>query len=67
MVLSPDTSLQELMMLYPSAIEVLDRYGLGCASCIGAEFENLRDACNAHDIDPAVLMSDLDKVVNAHE
>lgn len=59
-----DTRLSDLVRLNPSAVDVLERYGLGCACCMGAEFETVRDACAAHEIDGEKLLADLGRVLD---
>lgn len=59
-----DTRLSDLVHLNPSIVDVLERYGLGCACCVGAEFETIRDACAAHEIDGEKLLADISRVLN---
>lgn len=62
-----DTPLRELMLLDNSVLDVLQQYGLGCASCIGAQFETLRDACSAHDLDGTEILGALNRALQSRE
>ena len=60
-----ETPLRELMLLDSSVLEVLQRYGLGCASCLGAQFETLNDACLAHNLDATMVLRDMNAALAA--
>ena len=62
-----DTPLRELMLLDSSVLDVLQEYGLGCASCLGAQFETLRDACSAHDLDGTELLGALNRALASRD
>ncbi len=60
-----DTPLRELMLLDESVLNVLQKYGLGCASCLGAQFETLHDACVAHNLDGAQVVIEMNAALAA--
>lgn len=60
---TPDTKLSDLLQASPSVVGVLHAHGLGCAACLGAQFETVRDAARAHEIDMNVLIQELSVAV----
>ena len=62
-----DMPLRELMLLDPSIIEVLQHYHLGCASCLGAQFETLKDACVAHGLQSEEVLMRLNEALAASD
>lgn len=65
--ISLDMPLCELMLLDSSLLDVLARYGLGCAACLGAQFETLRDACMAHNLDAEAVLTELNRALSQGE
>lgn len=60
-----DTPLRELMLLDKSVLNVLQKYGLGCASCLGAQFETLNEACLAHNLDGDMVVIEMNAALAA--
>lgn len=58
-IVTPDTPLRDLLACAEEVLDVLARYDLDCAACVGATFGTVRDACIAHDIDVKSLTDDL--------
>lgn len=53
------TPVRDILNGHPDAVEILERYGLECAGCIGSEYETVRDVCLVHDISLDLLLSEL--------
>lgn len=66
-VITPDTPIRDVLVQNEKVLDVLALHGLGCAACIGAQFETIRDACAAHDIDVKKLTDDLTAALAASE
>lgn len=60
-----DTPLRQLMLLDKSVLNVLQKYGLGCASCLGAQFETLNEACLAHNLDGDMVVIEMNAALAA--
>lgn len=60
-----DTPLRELMLLDKSVLNVLQKHGLGCASCLGAQFETLNEACLAHNLDGDMVVIEMNAALAA--
>lgn len=55
-------SIEEVVKKYPETISVFEEYGLGCAGCQAALFENIEQGAEVHGIDVEALIADLNKV-----
>jgi len=58
-MVSKDTNLWELIQKEPGAREVLVKHGLHCGECMGATDETLEQAAQAHNLDLAKLLEEL--------
>ncbi len=54
-----DMSIGEALQAHPQAIEVFNKYHMGCFSCMGATAESVESGALMHGIDLDALMSDL--------
>lgn len=61
--LREDTPLFDLLRAYPSAVEVLRKYGLECCDCMGIEGESVGKAARAHGIDASRLLEELNALL----
>ncbi len=52
-------SIGEALQAHPKAIEVFNKYHMGCFSCMGATAESVESGALMHGIDLDALMSDL--------
>ncbi len=50
---------------HPETIDVFMKHGLHCIGCAAAHFENLEQGCEAHGIDVAKIVKDLNAAVKA--
>ena len=58
-----DMGILEIAQNYPEAIEVFQKYGMGCLGCAAARFENLEAGAKVHGIDPEDLVAELNAVI----
>ena len=56
---SKDMSIGEALQAHPKAIEVFNKYHMGCFSCMGATAESIESGALMHGIDLDALMADL--------
>lgn len=57
--ITPSTPVRDILNGHPSAVAILERYGLECAGCVGSEYETLRDICLVHNIELDQLVDEL--------
>jgi len=49
----------EALEAHPEAREVFLRWGMGCSLCIGAQLESIESGAIMHDVDPDVIVAEL--------
>ena len=54
-----DMGIMEIIQANPNAIEVFQKYGLGCIGCAAARFENLEAGAKVHGIDVDAMVNDI--------
>ena len=47
-----DMGILDIVQQHPEAIEVFQKYGMGCLGCAAARFENLEAGAKVHGFDP---------------
>lgn len=57
-----DTLIRDVLTAHEGAPAVFDRYGLGCAVCMGADMETLASVATMHDIPVDALLHDLNEL-----
>lgn len=58
-----EMSIIEIVQQYPEALEVFQKYGLGCIGCAAARFENLEAGAKVHGIDPEVMVAEINAII----
>jgi len=58
-LITRDTLIRDVLTAHEGAAAVFDRYGLGCAVCMGADMETLASVATMHDIPVDDLLADL--------
>ncbi|MEE3350093.1 MAG: DUF1858 domain-containing protein [Candidatus Gastranaerophilaceae bacterium] len=53
----------EIAQNYPEAIEVFQKYGMGCLGCAAARFENLEAGARVHGFDPDAMVADINALI----
>lgn len=57
--LTKDTTVGDLLSVYPGLVHVLQGIGLHCLGCPSAQMETIEQAANVHGIDVDDLLEDL--------
>jgi hybrid cluster-associated redox disulfide protein len=56
-----ETVIRDVLTSHEGTVAIFERYGLGCAVCLGADMETLASVATMHDI----LVEDLIRDLNA--
>lgn len=59
-----DTHLRDLLSLGRAVLDVFSEYNLGCAECLGSDFETLGDAIRSHRLNENEVLDKLNKALN---
>ncbi|AGB41151.1 hydrid cluster protein-associated redox disulfide domain protein [Halobacteroides halobius DSM 5150] len=62
MKVTKETSILKLLAKNPKAKEILAKYNLGCAECLGAMVDDLESAAKANDVEVEKLIEELNKL-----
>jgi hybrid cluster-associated redox disulfide protein len=54
-----DTLIRDVLTSHEGAVAIFERYGLGCAVCLGADMETLASVATMHEIPLDDLLDDL--------
>ena len=58
-----DMGILEIAQNHPEAIEVCQKYGMGCLGCAAARFENLEAGAKVHGFDPDAMVADINAII----
>ena len=58
-MITKEMTIQDIVARFPESIPVFERYGLGCITCLGAEYENLEAGASFHSVKIDDLLRDL--------
>ena len=61
--ITKDMGIMEIIQENPNAIEIFQKYGLGCIGCAAARFENLEAGAKVHGIDVEKMVEDLNAAI----
>ena len=53
----------EIAQNYPEAIEVFQKYGMGCLGCAAARFENIEAGARVHGFAPDAMVADINALI----
>ncbi|MCX8022149.1 MAG: DUF1858 domain-containing protein [Syntrophorhabdaceae bacterium] len=62
-MINKNMSIEEVVKRHPETIKIFERYGLGCAGCQAALFENIEQGAEVHGIDVKSLIDDLNRAI----
>lgn len=51
--------IEDILREYPQCIEVFDKYGMSCRTCMGVSIDTLYDGAIMHDLDLQQLVTEL--------
>ena len=57
----------EIVQEYPEALEVFQKYGLGCIGCAAARFENLEAGAKVHGVNPEVMVQEINDLIESRK
>ena len=55
----------EIAQNHPEAIEVFQKYGMGCLGCAAARFENLEAGAKVHGFDADEMVAEINELIGA--
>ena len=58
-----DMGILDIVQQYPQAVEVFQKYGMGCLVCAAARFENLEAGARVHGFDPDQMVADINALI----
>jgi len=58
-----DMTFKEILEAYPEAIEIFDKYNMGCLSCTGAINETLEQGAISHGLNVDMLLNELNELI----
>ncbi|MBE7702716.1 MAG: DUF1858 domain-containing protein [Cyanobacteria bacterium SIG28] len=58
-----DMGILDIVQQYPQAVEVFQRYGMGCLGCAAARFENLEAGAKVHGFDVDQMVDDINELI----
>lgn len=56
-----NTIIADVLREYPQCIDVFDRHGMLCRTCMGVDSDTIADGAMMHDVDVDVIISELRK------
>jgi hybrid cluster-associated redox disulfide protein len=62
-MIDKNMSIEDIVRKFPQTVLIFEAYGLGCAGCQAALFENIRQGAEVHGISVEDLVDDLNKAV----
>ena len=59
MEITRDTIIADVLRKYPECIEVFDRHGMPCRTCMGADSGTIAEGAMMHDVDAETIINEL--------
>jgi hybrid cluster-associated redox disulfide protein len=63
-MITSDMIIGDVMRHYPQTIAVFERFGLDCADCQIADFEEVEHGASVHKVDMQALLTELNRVIS---
>ena len=60
--ITKEMGIMEIIQENPNAIEIFQKYGLGCIGCAAARFENLEAGAKVHGIDVDAMVKEINEL-----
>jgi hybrid cluster-associated redox disulfide protein len=60
-----DMSILEALEAHPRSRRVFEHYGMACCLCIGANLETIEAGAIMHDVDPDLIVEELNRLGDA--
>jgi len=61
-VFTKEMSIQDVVQAEPRARAVFEVHGMGCGACLGAQLETIEEGARMHDIDPEIILEELNQL-----
>ena len=58
-----DMGILDIVQQYPEAVEIFQKYGMGCLGCAAARFENLEAGAKVHGVDPEQMVAEINELI----
>lgn len=58
-----DMGILDIVQQYPQAVQIFQKYGMGCLGCAAARFENLEAGAKVHGIDPDEMVREINELI----
>ena len=58
-----DMGILDIVQQYPEAVQVFQKYGMGCLGCAAARFENLEAGAKVHGIDVDEMVDAMNEIL----
>ena len=58
-----DMGILDIVQQYPQAVEIFQKYGMGCLGCAAARFENLEAGARVHGFDADQMCADINELI----
>lgn len=65
--ITKEMSIEEAIKVHPKVVDVLNKYHMGCFSCMGATAESLENGAQMHGVDVDQLLTDLNALINQNK
>jgi hybrid cluster-associated redox disulfide protein len=63
-MIDKEMSIKDIVEKYPQTVSLFQQYGLGCAGCQAALFENLEQGARVHGVSVDALIKDLKMLIS---
>ena len=60
-----DMGIIEIVQAHPEAVEIFQKYGMGCLGCAAARFENLEAGAKVHGFDADEMVAEINELIGA--
>lgn len=61
-MINKDSKIIDVLRQYPEAIEVFERFGMGCIGCMGMVEETIDDGAKMHHLPVEKLVDELNRI-----
>ena len=63
MKITKDSLIADIIRIYPKALDIFEKYNMGCISCMGLQNESLEKGCLMHGLSVDDLIQDIEKLI----
>ena len=66
-IFAKDMSILQALEAHPRSLRVFEHHGMACCLCIGANLETIEAGAIMHDIDPDLIVDELNRLGDAED